>query len=141
MRVIDENCIQRTTDSNIKFEENGKKIIFVNSDNKICYKIQVDGCATRSGVRCDNLLKVGDLNKEGKEYYVELKGTDVLHAVDQICNSIKILHNDKSPIEGFIIFSNMSPKVSPKIQLAKARFKKEFNAKLSLHERVHTVKV
>lgn len=141
MREIDENCIQRTEDSNIKFEENGKKIIFVNSNKKICYKIQVDGCAIRSGVRCDKLLKVGDFNKDGKEYYVELKGSDVLHAVDQIYTSIKMLHNDNSLLEGFIIFSNMSPKFSSKIQMAKARFKKDFDAKLSLYERVHTIKI
>lgn len=141
MRGIDENCIQRTDDSKIKFEENGKKIVFVNSKKLICYKIQVDGCAIKSGVRCDKLLKVGDLNKEGNEYYVELKGTDVLHAVDQIYSSIRILHNDNSHIDAIIIFSNMSPKFSSKIQLAKARLKKDYNAKLTLYERVYTTKL
>jgi len=141
MRGIDENCIQKTDDSNIKFEENGKKIVFVNSKKLICHKIQVDGCAIKIGVRCDKLLKVGDLNKEGKEYYVELKGTDVVHAVDQIYSSIGVLHNDKSPIEAFIIFSNMSPKFSSKIQLAKSKLKRDYNATLSLYERVYTTKL
>ena len=138
---IDSKCVQRTNVSNIKFEENHKKIIFSNVERKYCYKIQVDGCVITQGKRCDNLLKVGEIIDVGKEYYVELKGTDVPHAVEQIESTIDLLHNDNSPIECFIIFSNMSPKFTSKIQLAKVKFERKYKAKLLFFEREHQVKI
>ena len=67
MIAIDEACVQCTTDSNIKFEERKKKIVFHNPHHKECLKIQVDGCAIKVGNKCDNLLKEGKADQQGSE--------------------------------------------------------------------------
>lgn len=51
---------------------------------RIC-KIHIDGCLIKSGVRCDYLLIDCSRNKA---YFVELKGSDFLHAVNQLSRSI-----------------------------------------------------
>lgn len=38
------SCIIETTDSQIKLEENQRKIIFENQDRRHYFKVQVDGC-------------------------------------------------------------------------------------------------
>ena len=64
-----ETCISETTDSQIKFEENKRKIIFLNPQ-RLTYKcVDVDGCTIKEGVRCDKLLLSAD---EREECYVEL---------------------------------------------------------------------
>lgn len=135
MNEIDKVCIQNTTDSHIKFEERKKKIIFHNPDRKECLKIQVDGCAIKVGDKCDNLLKIGYADQQGPEYYVELKGEDVGHAMTQILQTIQIIHNDRSPVMAFIICTNVSPALSPKIQQFKKQLKEKYNATVVIKER------
>lgn len=135
MIEIDQACIQYTNESYIKFEERKKKIIFRNQNHKDCLKIQVDGCAIKNGDKCDNLLKVGKANQQGYEYYVELKGEDVGHALKQIEQTIQTLHNDHSPMMAFIICTNVSPSLSTKIQQFKSQLKKKYNATLIIKER------
>ncbi len=141
MIEIDKACIQNTTDSHIKFEERKKKIIFHNSDRKECLKIQVDGCAIKAGDKCDNLLKVGKADQQGPEYYVELKGEDVGHALTQIIQTIRIIHNDHSPVMAFIICTNVSPALSPKIQQFKKQLKERYNATVVIKERQHEQRI
>lgn len=135
MIEIDQACIQYTNASKIKFEENKKKIIFCNTKQKDCLKIQVDGCAIKKGNKCDNLLKEGKRDEEGPEYYVELKGEDVGHALEQIKQTIHTIHNDHSPMMAFIICTNVSPSLSTKIQQFKSQLKKKYNATLIIKER------
>ena len=58
MRNVVEVCIQPTTDLKIKFEENKRKIIFLNPDRREYKRVQVDGCAIddKETMRCDKLL-------------------------------------------------------------------------------------
>ena len=79
MRNKVETCISETTDSQIKFEENKRKIIFRNPQRLPYERVDVDGCTINDGVRCDKLLLSAD---EREERYIELKGTDVMHAID-----------------------------------------------------------
>lgn len=135
MIQINQACIEKTTDSQIKFEERKKKIIFKNPERKECLKIQIDGCAIKEGDKCDNLLKEGKTDQQGTEYYVELKGEDVKHALEQIKRTIQIIHNDASPIMAFIICTNVSPSLSTRIQQFKVQLKKKYNATLTIKER------
>ncbi len=131
---IEGRCVQETTDSNIKFEENGKKIVFRNPQRKSCLKIQVDGCVITQGVRCDNLLKIGGISDTGSEFYIELKGTDIVHAAEQLSKTISSLHNDESEVSAYIICSNVKPAVRTSIQIQKVKFKNALNAKLIVKE-------
>lgn len=126
--------MQGTTDSNIKLEENGKKIIFKNPGRKFCLKIQVDGCAVTQGIRCDKLLKVGEITAKGEESYVELKGSDIKHAAEQLRETIKTLHNDDSPVKAYIICSSVKPAARTSIQNEKVKFKNTLKANLIIKE-------
>jgi len=134
MRDIDSRCVLETTDSNIKFEEKGKKIIFKNIDRKLCTKVQVDGCAILEGAKCDKLLKVGKISLSGDESYVELKGIDIKHAADQLRETIKTLHNDTSAVTAYIICSSVKPAARTLIQKEKVRFKNTLKANLVVKE-------
>lgn len=134
MIQIDQACIENTTDSQIKFEERKKKIIFHNPNRKECLKIQIDGCAIKEGIRCDKLLKVGKADQQGPEYYVELKGEGIEHALNQIFRTIQFIHNDSSPITVFVICSNVRPIANTKTQEIKLKLKKQFNASCIIKE-------
>ena len=85
--------------------------------------------AIKKGNKCDNLLKEGKRDEEGPEYYVELKGEDVGHALEQIKQTIHTIHNDHSPMMAFIICTNVSPSLSTKIQQFKSQLKKKYKGK------------
>lgn len=85
MKNVESACISLTKDSQIKFEENKRKIIFQNPSRRSYKKVKVDGCAIKTGLKCDDLLVSQD---EYEERYVELKGIDVMHAIDQLEQTI-----------------------------------------------------
>src|SRR5690606_21308456 len=73
-------CSQEMRFSKIKLEENGRKAIFLNQAKERFVKIQVDGCLIINETACDWWIK----NAKEEGVLVELKGTDVDHAIDQI---------------------------------------------------------
>ena len=48
-------------------------------------KVKVDGCAIKTGQKCDDLLISQD---EHEEHFVELKGVDIMHTIDQLEQTI-----------------------------------------------------
>ena len=81
MNKIDLKCIKCTRNKIIKFEENKSKVTFHNLSQKEYECIRVDGCAITDGIRCDYLLR---RSEEELEYFIELKGCNVGHAIDQL---------------------------------------------------------
>ena len=66
-------------------KENKSKFQLNNPEqNKLCV-IRVDGCLIQDGKKCDYLILECDVQKA---FFVELKGKDILHAIDQIESSI-----------------------------------------------------
>lgn len=69
----------------ILVEENGRKFIGQNNYRKLFVKFRIDGCLIRDGKKCDYLL----INIcEKKAYFIELKGQDLVVAIEQIGTSI-----------------------------------------------------
>ncbi len=134
MKNVAEVCIQPTTDSKIKFEENKRKIIFLNPDRKDYKRVQVDGCAIDDKVtlRCDKLLVSAD---EHEERYVELKGTDVMHAIDQLESTIVRLGEFDDNRHAYVISTNVAPACTTKIQQKALYFKKKYHSKLVVKEK------
>lgn len=77
-------------------EENKRKHIANNDDENLVHQFKIDGGivpASSSMSRCDYLV----INLEKKNAYpIELKGTDVKHAVDQIRSTITYLGSELS---------------------------------------------
>lgn len=127
MKKVDSSCIVETRESRIKFEENKRKIIFLNPGARPYKKVQVDGCAIRQGLKCDNLLVSGD---ESEERYVELKGKDVMHAVEQLEATIRELGQHAGNRHAYIICTKVLPAYDTRIQGAQKMFRKQYNSAL-----------
>lgn len=129
-------CVVETTDSQIKFEEKKKVIIFHNPQRKSCLKVQVDGCVVKSTqeTKCDNLL----VEDNGNEHFVELKGTDVAHALKQLDGTILKLTdkaNKTKKVFAYVVCTNIAPQISGFVQKMKAKFFTQYKAKLDIRER------
>ena len=136
MRNKVETCISQTTDSQIRFEENKRKIIFLNPQRLPYERVDVDGCTINDGVRCDKLLLSAD---EREERYVELKGTDVMHAIDQLEETIKRLGEYTDNRHAYVISTNVAPAINTKRQAKIKYFKDEYCAELKIQEKQLTV--
>lgn len=136
MRNKIENCIHNTTDSNIKFEENKRKIVFQNKQRRLYHCVDVDGCTITDGAKCDKLLLSED---EHDEYYVELKGVDVIHAIDQLESTINRLGEFEDNRHSFVICTNVAPSLTTQIQIKCSLFKKSYKSDLVIREKQYNV--
>jgi hypothetical protein len=82
----------------VTVEENKRKYIFRNTSSKRICKIQIDGCAisNSSSKKCDYLIVVCE-PQGGDLYFIELKGKDLIRAVEQLTETIQ---HFKSEIAG-----------------------------------------
>ena len=126
MIKIPDQCKVDTEGSEIVFKENKKTMIYHNPKKKKCRKIQVDGCVITEGLRCDKLLLYGDNNESSVESYVELKGEDVSHAIDQILTTIPQIHKKGNKVQAFIVPTNCSTKTIEKTFIMINKLKKKY---------------
>ena len=85
-------------------KENKRKFVGQNSKNHLLSLLQVDECLIKGDkIKCDFLL----LNCEIKTaYFIELKGLNFLHGIEQLISSINIL---SSRITEFTINARIIP--------------------------------
>lgn len=100
MILKEEKSICKINQKIIVSEENKRKHIANNIDENRVFQFRIDGDIipkSTSMKRCDYLVK----NEEKKDlYFIELKGTDVKKAIDQITDTIDYLKNE---INGYSI--------------------------------------
>jgi hypothetical protein len=120
-------CEEYRHDTKIVLQENKSKISFLNPDKETILIIKVDGCVVSDNetLRCDYALVPSD----EVEIYVELKGSDISHAVKQIESTIGLLSEDSQKIKKLcFVVSTRVPKQTTSIQQFQTRFRKKFNA-------------
>ena len=129
------NCVDLTTDSHVKVAENGIGAVFLNPDRKAIRRIKVDGCAVTVGPRCDWIVS----SHEGVDVLVELKGTDVDHATEQIIRTLRFWANhperDQTARLAALVVCSQYPRIDTKIQRAKKRMAVEFRTPLHIRTR------
>ena len=122
-------------------KENGKEFRLNLNANSTACKVRIDGCVMDSQVlaKCDYLFKICPVNKY---HLVELKGTDVDHAVHQIVSTFNMtkmrLKEEPANFTGHIIssaipraaeqkFRNLKDKAmkNNKLNIVKHSFKSE----------------
>lgn len=118
-----------TTVSRVKVEENGRCAVFVNEDRAVFHKVKVDGCLVENILCADYVVCKSDVGS----VVVELKGTDVEHAVDQIDATICMLKNcgapkrlgkskvSQLPVAGLVVCSRY-PRASTTFQKKQKKF-------------------
>lgn len=76
------NCRIKDNRSILVFEEKGRKLTLTNRNSLETIRIKVDGCEINDhSMRCDFMLIINDLHQD---IYIELKGTDLSRAKEQI---------------------------------------------------------
>ena len=138
MKNVDKACICSTKDSQIKFEENKRKIIFLNPSNHRYKKVKVDGCAIKTGQKCDDLLISQD---EHEEHFVELKGVDIMHTIDQLEQTILKIGEFDDNRHSYIICVNVAPAYTTTIQKKQKYFRQKYKSELLIKEKQWTVKL
>lgn len=129
-----QNCETASIDPNIVVTDPGSrnnrsKFRLQNPRRASIRVVQVDDCVIKEGIRCDYLLILPD----GQELYVELKGSDVKHAVEQIARTVDLLSCDcHSAVKLCFIASTRCPINSAEIQSLKKRFRQKYNAQITI---------
>jgi len=111
------NCIQSVSDSNIKCEEKQSKFILLNPECKPVDYITVDGCIYPRGhheLCCDFAL-----NFEDKTVFVELKGSDITHAIKQVLATKQAAKFPINPNKTAVIVTSKMPKYDQSLRVQK----------------------
>ena len=120
-------CAEDRCDKKIVLQENKSKITFLNPNQEKILIIKVDGCEISGNetLRCDYAL----IPSDEVEIYVELKGSDIVHAVEQIKSTIRLLSDNPQKIKKLcFVVSTRVPKQTTNIQQLQSLLKKNFNA-------------
>ncbi|WP_434683891.1 hypothetical protein [Pseudanabaena minima] len=88
-------------------EENKRKYILQNPSRKKVCKVRIDGCVitSQSQRKCDYLMIVCEDEASNQTesvdlYFVELKGRDLMSAVEQLTETIKYFQSEKYKFTG-----------------------------------------
>ncbi len=130
-----DKCIEKLVGKAIVCEEKKRKIIFYNPNRWEFLKIKVDDCQIKEGIRCDCLVIYKDV-----ENFIELKGSDIRHAVKQIEQSIKILGSKNCNTRKSFIVSSRNPLSSTEIQGYQIRFKRKYKSDLIIKNNIIEVR-
>ncbi|MDO4226463.1 hypothetical protein [Neisseria sp.] len=123
------NCSEIIFNKIITFKDkkNPQMLIIRNPNLYEIEKTIVDGCKITDGIRCDFMMEIRHSNYTGiREYYIELKGTDLAKALDQILETAKILTKQHDCLKKGFIICNRSPESTTENQklIIQARKKK-----------------
>lgn len=111
------------------YQEMRSKLTLENVDSIESISVRVDGCEINdNSIRCDFMHLA-----KGIEFYIELKGQDLEHALEQIKSTIiRLSSNIKKGNKISYIICTRSPMSSSEIQNHKLDFRKKFNSKLEI---------
>lgn len=87
---IDEQCIKVCNNKIISLGEKGCTIRLNNKNQKEVVLIQIDGCAIKEGIKCDQAYCY-----DGEDHFIEYKGNQISHAINQLERSIQLLGEPK----------------------------------------------
>lgn len=119
--------------------ENGKRYLLATTGMEESVAYAVDGYIVKEGQRCDKLVLVKRSTKGVKpepwtEVFVELKGVDTNHAINQLRQTLKnalFKHPSNDDIRARIVAQSFpSNKSNPAMEKAKQEFRKEYKCDL-----------
>ncbi len=117
------NCIQSVNHRQIKCEEKQSKFILLNPERKPVDYITVDGCIYPRGhhdLCCDFAL-----NFEDKTVFIELKGSDITHAIKQVLATKQAAKFPINPNKMAVIVTSKRPKDDQSLRVQKIALKKQ----------------
>ena len=127
---------RETSDNKVFVFKEQRSTLTLNNTNQVAStKVHVDGCEINDdGIRCDFMHLA-----KGIEMYIELKGQDIPHAIEQIERTIALLSVDAKKCKKIAyIICTRSPLSSTQIQIYGRDFKKKHNATLIVKSSPHS---
>ena len=119
-------CTVTNSNKLIVFEEKRSKLTIENEDEVVGSKVIIDGCEITNGLRCDFMYLI-----KGMELFIELKGQDLNHAIEQLkVTIVKLSQNPQKHKKKSFIICTRSPLNSASIQNLQVKFRKNFNSEL-----------
>ena len=111
-------------------EENGRKFTIHNQKKKRIKKVQVDGCLVNDKrQRCDYLFEIEQVCH--CVIYLELKGSDIEHAFNQLAATMKYLERRHQTLTKVChIVASRVPRAGPKVQNLKLQMARKHKALL-----------
>ena len=106
-RIREHDCTECTRNTCVVVREKKSQYRLENPAGKEICRTQIDGCYLSQGKKCDWLLV--DCEPENA-YFVELKGTDFRHAIEQINATINYVEGD---LDSFDFFARVVLTKSP----------------------------
>lgn len=131
--MIKEECKSIVSDSIIKIsEQKSRSATFKNGEKSQFLKIAYDGCCKTNETACDWVLA----KPEFGTLAIELKGSDIAHACEQIEKSLAEVSGIGYFPKRFsaLIVCSRFPKFDTKVQRAKQKLAKTFRAPLHVKE-------
>lgn len=132
----------------VSVSENGKTYKANVAEGLKSAAFQVDGEIINDGAKCDKYLAALDTKKDnqnGVAVFIELKGKDISHAIDQLEATLKSRQFQPYPqhddiVRARIVTANCGPKSSSKVKLeeARIRFKTQYNTVLRVLKNLQT---
>ncbi|MDC9622830.1 hypothetical protein PSI22_14575 [Xenorhabdus sp. XENO-7] len=125
-----------TKNGHISLSENRSNIIIFNKERLNLYEIKIDDgyINNRLEKKCDYLV-IREHDK--KEIYIELKGSDVKRAMEQIYNTVELLNLNPLDNKKAFIIATRVPKIDSSTQIQMKKFKKnriDLDIKSTPHE-------
>ncbi len=123
----------------VSVSENGKRYLLATNGKEESVVYAVDGDIVKEGLKCDKLVLVKRSAKDMKpeqwtEAFVELKGVDTNHAIDQLRQTLKkaiFKHPSNDDVRARIVAQSFpSNKSNPTMEKAKQEFRKDYNCDL-----------
>lgn len=123
----------------VSVSEKGKRYLMATSGKEESVVYAVDGNIVKDGLKCDKLVLVKRSSKcvkpeQWTEVFVELKGVDTNHAIDQLRQTLKktiFKHPSNDDIRARIVAQSFpSNKSNPTMEKAKQEFRKAYNCDL-----------
>lgn len=128
MSALPAECTERHSKKRFVVEENRSRVVFENANRHDVDQIEVDDCVIVDGLRCDWLINVDTTQQS---IFVELKGSNVPHAVEQLTHAHDQLREIRKPNVTWIVSSQRCPLTSTEVQ--------SLTIKLRKHKGVHLI--
>lgn len=139
-------CNSVSANNIVSVSENKRVFRIKNNSALTVNKVQVDGCYITTGLKCDFLFEIietrDSIENIKNVFYVELKGSNVTHAIDQLeatINNCRTIHNQI--VKECYIVASKFPSAGTSSQVLKKKFIKKNNIQLFIDTKQKEVSV
>lgn len=136
MTHVPKKCVRRHSEAEFEVSEKLSRVVFQNPNGKSVHEITVDGCVFKRPdvLRCDYLVNVLEIDTS---VFVELKGSDIDHALEQLEASSEALSARRHGRVYWIVCHSGRPAHTSEMQTLILKARRQKNARLTIAPSPH----